>query len=365
MKNFIIISILIFSMSLLFSDLVELSENQGLPLFKAESAGLEWTRVEFHLDGYLAEQVEVDGTEYISISYPEEGEFIEIGMPALPRFSRLIAIPDEGEVSVDIVYTDTEILSDIKVFPRQNLRSESQPLRESFTIDQAYYNNGAIFPGKIVELDSPAILRDYRVVSLTINPFNYDPVKQELEIVKSVEVIVQTNGRGGDNIRTGERKISRFFEPIYQSVILNYETAGSRDEEYLQPNYLFIYPNNSTILPLVNELAEWKHQKGFHIVTASTTVTGTSLSSIKSYLQNAYNNWEITPEFVCLVGDAGGTFSIPTSNSGGGDGDQYYALLEGNDILADIIIGRLSYSSAYELQTILGKIFNYERNPYL
>ena len=49
----------------------------------------------------------------------------------------------------------------------------------------------------------------------------------------------------------------------------------------------------------------------------------------------------------------------------GGEGDQFYVLLEGNDILADAFIGRLSFDSITQLQTIVNKILKYEREPYL
>ncbi|HHE37798.1 MAG TPA: hypothetical protein ENL20_04415, partial [Candidatus Cloacimonetes bacterium] len=55
----------------------------------------------------------------------------------------------------------------------------------------------------------------------------------------------------------------------------------------------------------------------------------------------------------------------PTSHMDGGEGDHYYTLLEGNDILADVFIGRLSFNSISEFQTILNKILNYEKEPYL
>ncbi|MBC8525903.1 MAG: T9SS type A sorting domain-containing protein, partial [Candidatus Cloacimonetes bacterium] len=94
--------------------------------------------------------------------------------------------------------------------------------------------------------------------------------------------------------------------------------------------------------------------------------TGTSLYSIKNYIQDAYDNWENPPEFICLVGDAGvPSLNIPTGHMSGAEGDQYYVLLEGNDILADAFIGRLSFNTIYQLQTIIFKILHYEKEPYL
>ncbi|MCK4696552.1 MAG: hypothetical protein KAT74_12350, partial [Candidatus Cloacimonetes bacterium] len=187
----------------------------------------------------------------------------------------------------------------------------------------------------------------------------------ELNIIKNVEFSLTTSGRGGENIKVNHNKLSRSFESLYKSSILNYESYITRNIEYQQPSYLFIYPNNDDVEENLQTLVDWKHKKGFEVVAVSTAETGTSLEDIKSYLQDAYDNWENRPEFVCLVGDAVGTFNIPTAFLDGGEGDHYYSLLEGDDILADVIIGRFSIESYFHLQTIISKILSYERSPYM
>ncbi|MCK4338937.1 MAG: hypothetical protein KAW87_02975, partial [Candidatus Cloacimonetes bacterium] len=172
------------------------------------------------------------------------------------------------------------------------------------------------------------------------------------------------NENGIENIKTKERKLSRFFEPLYRSVIINYDEV-LETKEYQHGSYLFIYPDNATIAAYLQYLTTWKHQKGFEVVAANTSQTGTSLGSIKNYIQNAYDTWSNPPEFICLVGDAGGSYNIPTGHYGYGEGDHYYTLLEGNDILADAFIGRLSFNSYPQLHTIINKILNYEKEPYM
>ncbi|HHE38817.1 MAG TPA: hypothetical protein ENL20_09635, partial [Candidatus Cloacimonetes bacterium] len=172
-----------------------------------------------------------------------------------------------------------------------------------------------------------------------------------MRIIKNIDFMVNCSGSEGENIKIHNRKKSRNFDALYSSLIVNYESTITRDEEYQQPAYLFIYPDNTTVEQNLQYLTDWKHQKGFEVVAASTSETGSSLSAIKNYIQNAYNNWEDPPEFVCLVGDAGGSYTIPTSHMDGGEGDHYYTLLEGNDILADVFIGRLSFNSISEFQT--------------
>ncbi len=367
-KVLLLISLILLSTSL-FSTWNEITENTDKNLFDFICSDLEQTEINFALDGYKIDNITHHIDIFQKISYPNEGEFIETGKPALPRFTRLIAVPDEGEFDFCINNLEEEIIPNIILYPHQPLQSESQPNNNEFVINEEYYKNGEIFPSQIVEVGNPAILRDFRIVSVTINPFQYDPQAKELRIIRNIDVTVTTNGSIGENLKSRDRKVSRFFEPLYESVIQNYDSIINRDDEYQQPSYLFIYPDNIQVEEYLETLTDWKHQKGFEVTAANTSETGTSLNSIKDYIQNAYDNWENPPEFVCIVGDAGGSFSIPTGHYAfgqyNGEGDHYYTMLEGDDYLSDIFIGRLSFNTLTEFQTIISKIINYEKMPYM
>ena len=365
-KYYFVLFVLLFT-ALLNSEWVEIGDNTGETIFAHSSSGKEYTEVNFSLNGYELETVREGDISYQKISYWAEGNSLEIGKPDLPKFSRLIAIPDEGFVSFEIINTEEEFIRDINIYPTQELQSESDNKPFRFVIDEDYYEDGSVFPANIVEIGEPVILRDQRVVSVSVNPFQYDPQTKELRIVTNVDIVVNVSGRGGINIKTLDRKKSRFFEPLYRSAILNYDSVTKRDGEYQEPSYLFIYPNNASLLSELEDLTDWKHQKGFEVTLASTSETGTSTTSIKNYIQNAYNTWENPPEFVCFVGDVGGPYSIPTYYISyySAEGDHPYAQLEGNDVLEDVFIGRISISSISDLQTYVTKVLGYEKEPYM
>nr|MBC8525861.1 hypothetical protein [Candidatus Cloacimonadota bacterium] len=351
---------ILFIANMLFGKLVEITENSEKQLFDCTKSDRNSTELQFSLSGYEKEAIVKQGEEYQRISCANEGWFTDAGMPELPRITRMIALPNEGSVSVELINIEEEILSDIIIYPHQ----PENNIKGTFAKDVNYYTKDELFPQNIIQVGTPAIMRDYRVVNVTVNPFQYNPVKKELRIIKNAEIQITYSGEGGENIKVRERKTSSFFEPLYQSTIVNYEEI-ERTDDYQHGTYLFIYPNNSSLENELQELLDWKHQKGFIVVAASTAETGTSSSSIKNWIQNAYDTWDNPPEFICLVGDAGGSFSIPTGHYGSGESDYYYTLLEGGDILADAFIGRLSFNSIYEFQTIKNKILNYERTPYM
>ena len=113
-----------------------------------------------------------------------------------------------------------------------------------------------------------------------------------------------------------------------------------------------------------------KVKKGFVVYNVSTAEIGSNnASDIKEYIQNAYNSYNPPPEFICLVGDDGGSYDIPSfreSISGYfGEGDHPYTLLEGDDIISDILIGRISARTQDHLNTIINKIIKYESASFL
>lgn len=327
--------------------------------------GVEEIEVYFSLPGFEIEQFQVLNENFSRISYPGSGEFVDLGQPDLPRFSHLLAIPDQGSVDWEIIYTDPVVFNNIQVLPRQNLNDNDIISETDFVIDRSFYNSSQIFPESLVQGEEPVIMRDLRLFNLIINPFQYNAAERSLTVYKNIELLVTISGTEGENQKYRQRPRSRFFEPLYEAVVLNYDTFRNRDEDYQNPSYLFIYPNDATVSSYLQTLTTWKHQKGFLVTAVSTATTGTTLTSIKSYIQNAYDTWQDPPEFVCLVGDAGGTFNIPTASYGGGVGDQEYTRLDGTDILADVFIGRLSFNSYSELQTIIAKIYNYEKTPFM
>jgi peptidase C25-like protein/dockerin type I repeat protein len=338
--------------------------NSAAKILECENSSQNETNIAFNLEGFELNEESIEGTAWQVLSHPEAGELLEIGKPDIPVFSGLVAVPKDAEIEVIITDIREEVITDVMIKPQGELILESEGGGEQFTIDQAFYTEDIDFPGELAMTGELAVLRDFTVVNLTIQPFQYNPAKRELRVVRSMKIRVIT--RSNEPIR-GERNLSRGFEPIYKATIINYDQVIQRPE-YQLPCYLFIYPNNTTVANNLDYLVDWKREKGFEVHTASTSLTGTSTTSIKNYIQSAYDNWENPPEYVCLVGDHGGSYNIPTwfenwSNYNG-EGDQPYSQLEGNDILADVMVGRLPFNNTSELQTLISKIINYESNPY-
>lgn len=112
----------------------------------------------------------------------------------------------------------------------------------------------------------------------------------------------------------------------------------------------------------VAPLADWKRRKGLAVTVATTTQTGQTTTAIRNWLRNAYDTWAIPPAYVVLIGDVN---DIPSWSFLQNVTDLPYALLDGDDWLPDVMVGRFSVASLLELETMVAKTIAYERTPYL
>ena len=117
---------------------------------------------------------------------------------------------------------------------------------------------------------------------------------------------------------------------------------------------------------VLSYFAHYKRDIGFDVRVVTTDITGKTASSIKNYIQNQYNNVATRPVYVLLVGD---TDKIP-AYEGDASGkveknpisDLGYSLLAGNDLFADVFLGRFSVENARQLQNIIDKTIFMETN---
>lgn len=291
-----------------------------------------------------------------------EGHTLKAGVPSLPKVSRLVAIPARAKVDFIVEYGDIQVIPGVKLLPTASVDYSEFKSGDNLVFEQNIYGKDAQFPNELVEIGTPAIMRDLRVARVTVNPLRWNPVTQELTLYKHIEVRIKYSAGGVENIKERDAvKVSRNFDKIYASKIVNYDELDLEvDEGY--GTLLVISPTATGVAPIVQGLVDWKLKKGIPTVSVTTAQTGTSSSSIQNYIQNAYNTYNPKLEYVILIGDCAGTISIPASN---GTGDHTYCRLEGNDILADIALGRFSCGNTTQLQVEVNKILMYESNPYM
>ncbi len=364
MKNLSLVVIFLLAGLSLKGRWIEVTHEQQSGLYECDQQTRGEAEIEFNLDGFDLEQKIYDGETYTVISHPEAGELLEVGMPDLPVFTKALIIPDEGNATIEIIGYKQSEYQEILIYPQEALQYESEEPRDNFTINAEFYQGRGVYPGETAWAGEPAIMRDFRVLPVTFSPFQYDAGSRTLRVCNNIRIRVTVEGNGGVNAKYSDRKRSRAFEDMYQANTLNYDQLSLRDE-YQLPTILFICNDDDEVLENLAYLTEWKKQKGFNVAVATTAETGITCTSIKAYIQDAYDTWENPPEYVNIMGDGNGTFSIATWFTGGGEGDHPYSQLEGNDVLGDVILGRMTFSTIALLQTVISKAISYEKTPFV
>lgn len=273
----------------------------------------------------------------------------------LPVVTSFIRLPDRGQPTVRVVEAT-------RIDSEGNVSHESLP-----RLAQGREGEGSSGIGRLVEAGEPVILRDLRLLPLSITPVAFDSSGAPEAVYTDLAVEVDCAGPEGTNEK--ERPpcgISRPFASLYAAALPEAgpaSLAGADDPGA----YLFIVPDGYQ--SLIGPLVEWKRQKGHDVVVALTSQTGSSASGIRTYIEWAYYHWETPPTYVVLVGDVDGPIAIPAWTYATGPEidvtDLPYALLEGDDYFPEVLVGRLSVRTGSELETIVAKILSYERDPYV
>jgi len=332
--------------------------------FKVIQQTSQFIDVEFTLPSYDLSSASKDGISYRKLSFENAGSMLQPGMPDVPTFSAYIAIPFHGSISPEIIARDDSRLSNFIPYPQQD---DSAKSTEQFSLNRDYYTHGGIYPQQTMNVSDPQILRDLRIVNLTLYPFSYDANSKSMTVSKTMRVRISFNSTRGINELDPPVDLAPSFEPIYRAQVLNYGMDRDVAAAYSQERILMIVPytTDSTFLARLYSLIDWKKQKGYQVSYRMLLASPTTVS-VKTVIQDAYDSLAVRPTYVILIGDASGTFTIPTWmhswSSYSGEGDYPYTLLAGNDLLGDVLIGRMSISSYTDFQTLTGKGYLYERD---
>ena len=328
---------------------------------------LDDDRIHFSLDSYELKDVTIDGQTFKKPVIPFGGLTSDEGDPTLPTITTFYQVAPNKSYAINVNVISSEWINNVDILPHQTWERSSDETNDLFKRNIELYTSDTKYPENQGEVSNTFVFRDIPVVKASITPFKYYPLSRRLEIITSADIeLIEVDEI--EPVQTPDR-ISRVFEPLYEALVVNYNRS-TNDDDYQRPSILYILPSNSSnLMASLEILFDWRHRSGYVVNYVSTSTTGNSSSSIKNYISNAYSTWDDPPEYIALVGDANGSYSIPTYfeslSSYNGEGDHPYSQLVGNDILPEVIIGRLSFSSTTELATIINKTVQYESNPYL
>jgi hypothetical protein len=123
--------------------------------------------------------------------------------------------------------------------------------------------------------------------------------------------------------------------------------------------YLIISPDR--FIPKLDSFIHWKTKKGIITKLVPLSVVGEKPEEIKEFVRRYYY---YAPElkYLLLIGDVEELSPYPHPQVGFSDAP--YGDVD-NDTILEIMVGRLPARNTRQLLTMINRIFNYERRPYL
>ncbi|MDD3534808.1 MAG: C25 family cysteine peptidase [Candidatus Cloacimonetes bacterium] len=331
-------------------------------ILQRDSQGM---KIQFHLPEYRLSELQAAGKSFQKIELAEAHYLAETGLPELPLFNTYIAIPAQGGISLEVQNSQMSVLSGINPYPVQD--ASLPETARSFSYSEGFYRGQGQYPANFVSHSAPMLLRELRIVNISISPFVYDAATGELCVRQKIELRVNyTNDASSNELPAEPQFLSAAFAKTYESFILNFEDYRHLLLANTPPRYLIIHGNttDNTFLNALNAYVLWKRQKGadVDIATTATNSAGSSTSSIQTYIRNRYNNSATRPDYVVLIGDTSGSFTIPCFSNNGGSTDYPYSFMNTGDILGDVFIGRISVENSSQFLVMLNKVFLYEKD---
>lgn len=319
-----------------------------------------------------------------------EGQFItmsgihianQAGAPDLPSGSAFVAIPNGSTPSIKIASSKTKVIENVDLIPAPQPQLDNDNSPAVYQKDMSIYSRDALYPTTPYNISEVTTVRGVEMVQVGVMPFQYNPVTKQLIVYEELELELTTkggNGTYGDiRYRTPE------WDQILCDILLNRDMLPEVDYgEKLRKHYenretgceyLIITPDNAEFIHLADSIKQFRTEQGIPTeVFAVSQCGGNDQTAIRNFIRNAYNNWDMPPAAVLILGDHStdatqGVVSF-TMNNHPGDGynpyisDHAYSVMSNNH-MPQIILGRITGRNYEELYHMIKKDLDYERTP--
>jgi len=349
-KKFNLLFVLLFAFSAVFA------QNNTVKVISSKE---EATVLSFKLNSYEFNSVQTQNGKSIIISGNNMSSLMIKGAPDLPKFTGSLIIPDIDKMAIEIISVKFKDLDGIfNLAPSKgNFTRDIDPSTVPYSYGKVYKKN-KFFPEQTAALGTPYIARDYRGQTIDFYPIQYNPVTKKLRIYSEITVKIYSTGTSGKNIFNRTRNnnvVSKEYNNIYRHHFLNYQQNSKYTPVEEEGNMLVICYDDWT--SSMQAFVDWKNKIGRPTEMVTVTEAGGTASAIKTYVENYYNTNNLT--YLLLVGDAA---QVPTnSGSGlGGDSDNAYAYISGNDHYQEFFVGRFSAESEADVITQVQRTLTYE-----
>ncbi|MFP4620241.1 MAG: C25 family cysteine peptidase [Bacteroidales bacterium] len=288
------------------------------------------------------------------------------GYPDLPVKTKLLQIPEGAKVEVKVKEYKEELIPlkqrgiHQKIIPAQPSRPKSQEDDQKFFYNERVYQTNRFWGREPVKVKELGTMRGVRLGRLEISPFQYNPVSNQLKVIKDLEF--EIDFIGGETSKSGikaETSDNPYSTLIENNTINKTKSSISPSAKDGPLTYVIISPPDfeDQLQPFIR----WKSKKGFRVIEGYTDSIGNSSKEIKNFLQKLYEQPEHhPPSFVLLVGDIEQIPSWAGKTGGSHVTDLYYCEYTG-DQLPEVFYGRFPATDTSQLHTMINKTLEYEK----
>jgi len=288
------------------------------------------------------------GTDYTIFNIPGATVTASAeGYPQLPNISFLAALPSVPSVSYTIEALSTVVLGEFTPYPMQPIQPDNATEPAPFTIVPSAYTGGT-YPDEPVRSTVDGILRGVTVGRFSVCPIRWDAETKLATAISKIRIRIDFGGV----VTIDERLHSPFFESSYRQFVnhevlgtdYNSESASSGltiartidEARDITEADLLIIAGDDFVETMMDAYLTAKHEQGY--ITAVVAAGTWTSAQIKTYIQDAYETWNIPPSFLLIVGDGPDIPAYPSTT--GIYCDNRYTCVEGSDYFSDIYYGR-------------------------
>ena len=325
------------------------------------------------------------------------GNLLVSGKPALAAKVFMIALPPGAEVTGVNTIADNpaDIAGAYRIkaapphlpgrFDRQIVEERQNQWLENYNETYASDQPWPEAQGKYL---GEGALREHKFVRVAYCPFSYRPLSGKLEYYPSMTVSIE--------YQLSATPVAVYADPIADKraaeLFVNYDEAQDWYQPTMSPKEVndYVIITDVGLRASLQPLVEWKESLGFTVNVTTIDYIESSYAGfdrverIRNFLKDVYEEWGV--RYVLLAGGLGiipmrQCFPDPTNHDPGSeycpptdyyyadltsnwdsDGDGYYGELDQDavDFVPEVIVGRLPFSTASELEALCTKLVAFE-----
>lgn len=304
----------------------------------------------YQFNSYKLKEVVLNDITYYTPEMIGTTPILNHSEPALNKVATSFRCPKDAQINIEIINESYVDLESTPIAPSKgNIYRNTDPATVPYSFGDTY-NRADFYPKSSFSLRGEYSIRNVSGRTLWIYPFKYNPIYEKLRAYKELTVRISFDNKLSESI---------FIPPSFKELIENHyinEHSLKYDPVSEQGDMLII--SHSDFIDAVQPFSDWKTQLGIENEIIDIDDIGSSSDDIKAFIQDYYDQNNLT--YVLLVGDHQ---HIPADNLNSGFSDNSYTYTSGDDHYPDLFIGRFSVESISDVETMVQRSINYEKNP--